>query len=59
MRTTAEAQPAYVLIDVLPSVTRILHVPAIGKMVFPTAQDEIGMGKLIGLVASLGCNTAD
>lgn len=58
MRTTAEAQPAYVLIGVLPSINRILQIPAIGKMVFPTAQDEIGMGKLIGLVAFPGRGNA-
>ena len=50
LRIAAKAHPVFVLIGVLPLVNKILQIPAIGKMVFPSAQDEIGMGKLIRLV---------
>lgn len=47
LKIQGEAQPAYVLIGVLPSLTRLLQIPAIGNLIFPTGRDEFGMGKLI------------
>ena len=50
LRTTSEAQPAFVMISSLPALTKIIQIPSLGKWLFPTSQDEIGMGKLIGFV---------
>jgi hypothetical protein len=52
LRTTGEAQPAFVMIGSVPAVSKFLHIPFVGKMVFPTAEDKIGMGKMIGFVQS-------
>lgn len=50
LRTTTEAQPAFVMISSMPALTKVIQIPSIGKWLFPTSQDEIGMGKLIGFV---------
>jgi hypothetical protein len=50
LRTTSEAQPAFVMISSMPALTKLIQIPFIGKRLFPTSQDEIGMGKLIGFV---------
>jgi hypothetical protein len=52
LRTTMEAQPAFVMIGSVPSVNKFIQIPFIGKRLFPTAEDEIGMGKMIGFVNS-------
>jgi hypothetical protein len=52
-KTMSEAQPIFATIGVLGPVSRILQTPAIGKFFFPTAQDKVGMGKLIGCVKFL------
>jgi hypothetical protein len=49
-RTMAELQPVFAIVGVMGWVSRIIQIPAIGKHMFPTAQDEFGMGKLIGSV---------
>jgi hypothetical protein len=38
------------MISSLPALTKIIQIPSLGKWLFPTSQDEIGMGKLIGFV---------
>jgi hypothetical protein len=53
LRTTMEAQPAFVMIGSVPSVNKFIQIPFIGKRLFPTAEDEIGMGKMIGFVIAL------
>jgi len=50
LRTTTEAQAAFIMICSMPALTKIIQIPSIGKWLFPTSQDEIGMGKLIGFV---------
>jgi hypothetical protein len=50
LRTASEAQPVFVMISSLPALTKIIQIPSLGKWLFPTSQDEIGMGKLIGSV---------
>jgi Asp-tRNA(Asn)/Glu-tRNA(Gln) amidotransferase A subunit family amidase len=49
-RTMAELQPVFAMVGVMGWVSRIIQIPAIGKYMFPTAQDEFGMGKLIASV---------
>jgi hypothetical protein len=53
LRTATEAQPAFVMISSVPALTRLLQIPWIGKRLFPTSQDEIGMGKMMGSVNCL------
>jgi len=49
LKTTTEAQAAFIMICSMPALTKIIQIPSIGKWLFPTSQDEIGMGKLIGI----------
>lgn len=53
LRTTMEAQPAFAIVGVVPSVNKFIQIPFVGKRLFPTSQDEIGMGKMIGFVNSV------
>lgn len=48
LRTATEAQPAFVMISSIPALTKIIQIPFIGKWLFPTSQDKIGMGKMMG-----------
>lgn len=41
LRTSSEAPPAFVMISSLPALTKIIQIPSIGKLLFPTYQDEI------------------
>lgn len=50
LRTATEAQPAFVMISSVPALTKFIQIPFVGKRLFPTSQDEIGMGKMIGFV---------
>jgi len=49
LKTTAAALPPLIMLGSVPSVQNFLHIPFIAKRLFPTAEDEIGMGKLIGI----------
>ena len=51
-RTMAELQPVFAIVGVMGWLSRIIQIPAIGKHMFPTAQDEFGMGKLIASVVA-------
>ena len=53
LRTTMELQPAAIVVASMPWVSKILQTQFVGKFLFPTAQDEIGMGKMIGYASSL------
>ena len=50
LKTTTDALPALIMIGSVPSVQNFLQIPFIAKKIFPTAEDEIGLGKLIGSV---------
>jgi hypothetical protein len=41
------------MIGSVPSVNKFIQIPFIGKRLFPTAEDEIGMGKMIGFAIAL------
>ncbi|KAE9382184.1 cytochrome P450 [Stipitochalara longipes BDJ] len=49
LKTTAAALPPLIMVGSVPSVQSFLNIPFIAKRLFPTAEDEIGMGKLIGI----------
>jgi len=53
LRTATEAQPAFVMISSIPALTKIIQIPFIGKWLFPTSQDKIGMGKMMGCASSI------
>lgn len=48
LKTTADALPALIMMGSVPAVSNFLHLPWVAKRLFPTAEDKIGMGKLIG-----------
>ena len=48
LKTTATALPALVMIASVPTVQNALQIPLLAKRLFPTAEDKIGLGKLIG-----------
>jgi hypothetical protein len=48
LKTTADALPALIMMGSVPAVSKFLHLPWVAKRLFPTAEDKIGMGKLIG-----------
>lgn len=48
LKTTADALAPLIMISSVPSVQNFLHIPFIAKKIFPTAEDKIGFGKLIG-----------
>lgn len=48
LKTTAEALPPLIMMGSVPAVNNFLHIPWVAKRLFPTAEDKIGMGKLIG-----------
>jgi hypothetical protein len=48
LKTTGSALPPLVMIASVPAVQNILHIPFLAKRLFPTAEDKIGLGKLIG-----------
>lgn len=49
LRTTADALAPLIMIGSVPSVQNFLQIPLIAKKLFPTAEDKIGFGKLIGI----------
>jgi hypothetical protein len=53
LRTASEAQPVFVMISSIPALTKIIQIPFIGKWLFPTSQDKIGMGKMMGCASSI------
>ena len=48
LRTTADALPPLIMMGSVPVIHGFLHIPWVAKRLFPTAEDKIGMGKLIG-----------
>lgn len=48
LRTMMDMQPAFSLIGSLPTLNKFIQIPSIGKWMFPTADDEFGMGRMIG-----------
>jgi hypothetical protein len=48
LKTTASALPALIMIASVPAVQNLLQIPFLAKRLFPTAEDKIGLGKLIG-----------
>ena len=48
LKTTADALPALIMIGSVPAVHNIIQTPFIAKRLFPTAEDKIGLGRLIG-----------
>jgi hypothetical protein len=46
LKTTTDALPALIMIGSVPSVQNFLQLPFIAKRIFPTAEDQIGLGKL-------------
>jgi hypothetical protein len=46
-RIMAELQPVFAIVGVIGAVSRIMQIPSIGKFFFPTAKDQLGIGKLI------------
>ena len=50
LKTTASALPALVMGASVPAIQNFINIPFIAKRLFPTAEDEIGFGKLIGWV---------
>jgi hypothetical protein len=50
LKTTADALPPLIMIGSVPSVANLLQIPFIAKKLYPTAEDEIGFGRLIGYV---------
>jgi hypothetical protein len=53
LRATTEVQPALVMIGSVPSVNKFIQILFIGKRLFPTAEDEIVIGKMIGFASIL------
>ena len=51
LKTTADALPPLIMMGSVPIVHSFLHIPLVAKRLFPTAEDKIGMGKLIGYVS--------
>lgn len=56
LRSSMELQPAAIVVASMPWVSKILQTQFVGKFLFPTAQDEIGMGKMIGYANFLVIN---
>lgn len=50
LKTTADALPPLIMIGSVPWVANFLRLPFIAKKLYPTAEDKIGFGKLIGYV---------
>lgn len=48
LKTTADALPPLIMIGSVPAVHSFIHIPWVAKRLFPTAEDRIGMGRLIG-----------
>lgn len=48
LKTTADALPALIMMGSVPAVHALIQTPFIAKKLFPTAEDKIGLGKLIG-----------
>jgi hypothetical protein len=52
LRSSTEALPALSLLSSLKTLNKFFHlliqIPSIGKKLLPTADDEIGLGKMIG-----------
>jgi len=48
LKTTASVLPVLVMIASIPTVQNFLQIPFLAKKLFPTAEDQIGLGKLIG-----------
>lgn len=47
LKTTSDFVPPLVMVGSVPSVQNFLHIPFIAKKIFPTAEDKIGVGRLI------------
>jgi len=50
LKTTADALPSLFMLGSIPAIARIFRIPFIAKLLFPTAEDELGLGRLIGFV---------
>jgi len=48
LKTTASALPPLAMIASVPAVQNLLHIPFLAKRLFPTAEDKIGLGRIIG-----------
>jgi hypothetical protein len=48
LKTTGSVLPPTVMIASVPSVQNFLQIPFLAKRLYPTAEDKIGLGKLIG-----------
>ena len=48
LKTTADALAPLIMMGSVPAVSDFLHIPWVAKRLFPTAEDKIGMGRLIG-----------
>jgi hypothetical protein len=48
LKTTASALPVLIMIASVPSVQNFLNIPFVAKRLFPTAEDKIGLGRLVG-----------
>lgn len=48
LKTTADALRALIMMGSVPAVSDFLHLPWVAKRLFPTAEDKIRIGKLIG-----------
>jgi hypothetical protein len=53
LKTTADALAPLIMIGSVPSVANFLQIPFIAKRLYPTAEDKIGFGRLIGYVHPL------
>lgn len=48
LKNTASVLPALIMIASVPSVQNFLNIPFLAKLLFPTAEDNLGLGRLIG-----------
>jgi hypothetical protein len=53
LKITADALAPLIMIGSVPSVARFLQIPFFAKKLYPTAEDKIGFGRLIGYVYPL------
>jgi hypothetical protein len=48
LKTTTDALGPFIMICSVPAFIHFLQLPFIAKKLFPTAEDKLGLGKLIG-----------
>lgn len=48
LKTTADTLPALIVMGSVPAIHNFIQTPFVAKRLFPTAEDKIGMGRLIG-----------